>query len=97
MMTVNCKFCDGMRPVDAETQRCRGCAMEQHECSKRTEPAGKRSCPICDNRMVVWCENFTRLKCIGCRNVFEPILKGDLQDGVRGIAPVAGPGLACTG
>jgi hypothetical protein len=25
--------------------------------------------------VVVWCEGFTRLKCVGCHNVFEPVKK----------------------
>jgi ribosomal protein S27E len=76
MQTVNCRYCGGDRPVDKESQRCKGCAMERHECAHKSEPEGKRPCPICDNKMVVWCEGYTKLKCIGCYTVFEPLKKG---------------------
>jgi hypothetical protein len=74
---VKCRFCDGRRPVHEPSQRCRGCAMEVSDCTQLFEPRGKRPCPICDNTVVVWCSGFTRLKCIGCRNVFEPIRSED--------------------
>lgn len=74
--TVNCRYCGGVRPVDPDSQRCKGCAMERHECNHRPEPEGKRPCPVCDSKVVVWCEGFTRLKCVGCLNVFEPVQKG---------------------
>lgn len=70
-MRIDCRFCKGPRSVDHT--RCTGCAMPHDEAKHKPEPPGKRPCPMCTSRVVHWCEGNTRLKCIGCATVFEPL------------------------
>jgi hypothetical protein len=73
MLTVNCRFCDGPRPVCEDTCRCKGCGMEKSECTHKPEPKGKKPCPLreCGSRLVKWIDGFTRLQCETCGYVYK--------------------------
>ncbi len=75
MRTVHCKYCGGDRPVCNETCRCKGCGMKAHECTQTPEPPGKRPCPVCECGMTHWIMGFTKLKCIVCANIFDPLTR----------------------
>jgi hypothetical protein len=71
---INCRFCQGDRPVCPETHRCKGCGMSQSECVYQPDPAGKRACPdpTCGSNIVEWINNFKQLTCVVCGKVFGP-------------------------
>lgn len=73
---IFCRFCDGKRPVCDETNRCRGCGMEVAESVRLVEPPGKRKCPVCNCKHVMWVQSFQSLKCVQCKLVFEPVREG---------------------
>lgn len=76
MKTIDCKFCDGVRPIDPYTNRCKGCGMDAAACPRSPMPPGRRPCPTCDCRVVRWINENTMLECVVCHTEFEAVQKG---------------------
>jgi hypothetical protein len=70
---IDCKFCRDKRPT--RRGRCLGCAMPVSLARTTPVQPGKRPCPECGARVVHWCDNYTRLQCIVCETVYEPVEK----------------------